>query len=268
MLTNNREGIATQEQIRQFRREGWTRFPALLDDEALTRVRGALDRAEEESAARIATGQAASYRDDPNYRQILVNLRVSPNDSRDIHVGWDPKVAAAARDLLGVDHVQLWQEGGLVKPPQSAGSRPTAWHQDLPLQPFDRRDTVTLWIATEDIPLEAGPLGFIPGSHRLGPLGQLKWLGNDDIREHLNEDDLDLLGDPVCEPFTAGDATAHGGLVVHGAGENRSDRPRRAWVVTYISSETLYTGLPSASMSGLGLKVKEPFDPDIFPIIV
>ena len=35
-------------------------------------------------------------------------------------------------------------------------------------------------------------------------------------------------------PLRAGDCCFHSGWVVHGAGENRSDRPRRAMVVTYF----------------------------------
>jgi phytanoyl-CoA hydroxylase len=259
---------ATDAHVRQFRREGWTRFDGLLDQPALTRVRAALGRAEEASRAQ-SSGRAVSYRDDPRFRAMLANLRVGPEASRELRIGWDPRIAGVARSLLGVEHVQLWQEGGLIKPPQAEGTRPTQWHQDLPLQPFDRRDTVTIWIAVEDIPLEAGPLAFIPGSHRLGPLGRVNpAIEGDDFRARLPEEDVEFLGQVVRQPYRAGDATAHGGLVLHSAGENRSERPRRAWAVTYMSSTTRYTGAPSPSLAGLELEAGEPFDRELFPIIV
>ena len=78
----------------------------------------------------------------------------------------DPAVGEVVSSLLCADQVRLFSETYLNKPP---GGLPTPWHQDWPLQPFDRRDTVNCWVALDDISMEQGPLHVVSGSHRLGP---------------------------------------------------------------------------------------------------
>jgi phytanoyl-CoA hydroxylase len=262
--------IVGSDHVSQFRREGWTQIDDLLDMEQVATLHTALDAAEAAEAERQHWDpNYRSFHDDQRYRQMFTNLRVSAQRSKRLNIGWDTRIAGIARDLMGVEHVQLFQEGGLIKPPKLGGSRPTRWHQDLPLQPFDRRDSLTVWIALEDIPVERGPLTFLPGSHRLGPLGRVNAsVEQVDLDASLREEDRELLGAAVTTPLKAGGATAHAALVVHSAGENLSSTPRRAWTIIYMSSETRYNGAPSPSCDGLDLKVNEPFDAEAFPLIV
>ncbi len=261
------DSLVNRDQISKFRREGWMKIDGLLGSEALVRVRGAL-KAAVEADSRFAGEK--SYRDDPRFRQMYSNLRVPAAQSRDLNIGWDPRIAGIARDLLGVPHVQLFTEGPLVKPPAQAGSRMTRWHQDLPLQPFDRKDALTVWIAVEDVPLEQGPLAFLPGSHRVGPIGRrdMRFDEEADITTQLTPEDAELVGKPVCQALKAGDATIHSTLVLHSAGRNTTDRPRYAWAVTYMSADTLYTGASSGTVESGTLKINERFDPELYPIIV
>jgi phytanoyl-CoA hydroxylase len=256
----------TPQQVRQFRREGWTKIEALLDPAGLARARGALQSAQAEHE-RGARGPA--YRDDPEYRKVMLNLRRLPAATSDLGIGWDPRLAKVARDLLSADHVQLWQEGPLIKPPRRDGSKPTRWHQDFALLPFDRRDAVTVWIALDDLPVERGTLAFLPGSHRLGPLGRVNFAVDGVSVDHLRaSEDGDLLGEVASNALNAGDATVHGPLILHSAGQNRTSTPRRAWAVSYVSSEVRYTGAPSGSFDGLDLALHEPLRADLFPVIV
>lgn len=262
-----REVVFTREQVRQFRREGWLKVDGLLDQDALTRVRKALDIVE---ANEVRFEGEKSYRADPKFRSQFANLRHRPQETRDLNVGWNPRLGEMARTLLGVAHVQLFAEGAVIKPARQEGARATRWHQDLPRQPFDRRDALTIWIAPEDIGLERGPLAFLPGSHRLGPLGRLDMTLEDEDNIHalLSEEDLEMVGKVVTNPMRAGDATIHCALMLHSAGTNLSDRPRRAWAITYMSSETLYNGAPSGSIEGIDMKANQPFDRSAFPVIV
>lgn len=261
-----RDAVLSDQLVRQFRKEGWIKVDRLLEEDALIRVQKALDvvLANEE---RFEGEQA--YRADPRFRSQFANLRHRPQETRELNIGWNPKLGEVARILLGVEHVQLFAEGGVIKPARQEGARATRWHQDLPRQPFDRRDALTIWIAAEDIGLERGPLAFLPGSHRLGPLGRLDMTldGQDDIYAKFTDADLELVGRPVTHPLRAGDATIHCALLFHSAGSNESDRPRRAWAVTYMSSETLYNGAPSGSIEGVNLKPNQPFDRNAFPLV-
>lgn len=257
----------TPEQIRQFRREGWIKINGLLEQEALARARKALEAAVEND--KPFAGEK-SYRDAPGFRAMFANLRVPAARTRALQLGWDPRIAGIARDLMGVAHVQLFTEGALIKPPAHDGSRMTRWHQDLPLQPFDRKDALTVWIALEDVPLEKGPLAFLPGSHRVGPLGRvdLQFDEEADIMTRFTPEDAELLGKPVCQPLKAGDATIHSTLMLHSAGRNTTDRPRHAWAITYMSADTRYTGEPSGTVDSGKHKFNERFNPAEFPMIV
>ena len=265
-MNRTAEALLTREQVRQFRREGWLKIDGLLDQDGLTRIQKALDIVQTKG---VPFDGQKSYRADPKFLSQFANLRHRPEDTRHLNIGWNPRLGEIARTLLGVGHVQLFAEGGIVKPPRQEGARATRWHQDLPRQPFDRRDALTIWVAAEDIGLERGPLAFIPGSHRLGPLGRLDMTlqDEDNIHAQFNEDDLELIGKVVANPLKAGDATIHCNLLFHSAGTNHSDRPRRAWVITYMSSETLYNGAPSGTTEGVDMKVNQPFDRTAFPVI-
>ena len=130
---------------------------------------------------------------------------------------------------------------------------------------------LTIWIAIEDVPAEAGALRFVPGSHRLGPLGRLDLVSEEHTpRDLLRDDDMGLVGEPVTVPLKAGEATVHDALTLHGAGPNTSTRPRRAWTVVYLPASTLYTGgpHPQEGINSLGLTPFEPFDHPRFRVTV
>ena len=265
-LGRSLQEILAPENVSRFRREGWMKVEGLLDAAALARISRALDEVLSQEAR--FEGEKA-YRADPKFRSQFANLRHRPLETRGLDIGWNPGMGEIARTLLGVGHVQLFAEGGVIKPARQEGARATRWHQDLPRQPFDRRDALTIWIAAEDIGPDRGPLAFLPGSHRLGPLGRLDMAvdGEDNIAQCFNGEDRELLGQPVTQPLKAGDATIHCTLMFHSAGTNLTDRPRRAWAITYFSADTLYTGAPSGSIVGVDLKPNEVFDRTAFPII-
>ena len=108
---------------------------------------------------------------------------------------------------------------------------------------------------------------FVNGSHREGPLGRTYHEeGMPDVFEKY-PDLLDRyrLSEPLH--LRPGDATAHSGLVVHGAPENTTDEARWAFIASYFPADTLYTGAPFHNFDGRGLEVNKPFDLPITPIV-
>ena len=73
-------------------------------------------------------------------------------------VGWRPS-------LMGVDGVRLYHDQALFKEP---GGGRTPWHQDQFYWPFERGDTITMWMPLVDLPDEVGSMHFAAGSHRIG----------------------------------------------------------------------------------------------------
>ena len=262
--------VLDSEMIRRFRADGFLKLPKLLDDDELEHVRRICTRTEEEPPEGLV-GQAPAdadqasrfaYHADPKYRAMWSNsfdLRLRSDKIMDLVT----RFAVLARALIGEDDVRVFWDKTFVKPPASDGTRESVWHQDFPYNPIDRRGMLTIWLAIEDVPAEAGALRFVPGSHRLGPLGRLD-LVSEEYRpaDLLRDDDMGLVGEPVTVALEAGEATVHDALTLHGAGPNMSSNPRRAWTVVYLPASTLYTGgpHPQEGINSLGLTPFEPFD--------
>lgn len=237
----------------RYRREGYAIIRGLLDERQRTCLRTIVDTLDGQHhvVARFA-----------NRLIVTRNLR------------GEPELDAIARELAPVaacmmaqPQVRLLDDLLLVKPPRQEGGESTIWHQDAPNFPFDRRGFLTIWIAVDDIPLDRGPLTFLPGSHRLGPLGASDGSGEDTPLEALlTAEDWGCVGQPVTEPLAAGDASIHDGYMLHAAAANQTDLPRRAWGVRFIPASTLYTGGSHRSFDSLGLEPFKPFENASFPL--
>lgn len=141
-----------------------------------------------------------------------------------------PRAARIARDLLGpkcrfkTDHI-------LLKPARH-GAR-TPWHQDDAFRdPRLVTTEISIWLPLQDVDDRNGCLRFISGSHR-GGLREHRPLGGDRRAHGLETvSDFDRTQSVAC-PLAAGGCTIHGGLTVHGADPNFSDRPRYAYVLVF-----------------------------------
>lgn len=238
------------EQVSAFRREGWTKLPRLFDDIELARLQEIYEIEEATGTSTLmgqvaedeAEAEAFAYQAHPDMAKMWDN-RI------DLRMRWPElqaivaRFAAVAEALIGCEEVLVFWDKTFTKPPAAVGTRQSVWHQDYPYNPIDRRGFVSVWIAVDDVTKEMGAMRFVPGSHRLGPLGRFDLVGREhDWDETLRPEDLELVSDPVTQPLLAGEATVHDGLTLHGAGENLSDRSRRGWTIIFMPSETRWTG--------------------------
>ena len=264
--------------IDQLWRKGWTIIERVLDVNGVAVLGQVLDDARRdphELEALFALSKEEFAAKDPvaqgneKYKQVLEAYR----ELRRIYPELDAIITSTslgnlARSLLGVDHVFLWADSFLLKPPQSRGGRPTPWHQDSPLIPFDRRDCLNLWIAMGDIGPEDGAIEVVPGSHRLGSLGVQDFINDVDFHCLLKgEEDLELIEPVVTVSLSAGDAVAFLPMTLHRAAVNRSNRERRAYQTWWIGSEVCYTGMPNMKTDGLGLQPGMPLSHERFPMV-
>ena len=127
-------------------------------------------------------------------------------------------------------------------PAGHASSRPTGFHQDWVNFPFDRTGFLTFWIALDDITAAQGSMRFHNGSHRAGQLGKMGLDGVELPQYYADIPERYPLSDPI--DLAQGDATIHNGMVVHGAPENTTDRPRWTLIIAYHPADTCYTGAP------------------------
>ncbi|MDH3684004.1 MAG: phytanoyl-CoA dioxygenase family protein [Acidimicrobiia bacterium] len=278
-------GVAINEvAVRHFRRQGWVRVPALhsrsqIDTLLATMAKGFADPPDVNETYGAASPKTPGDVVSNDARDgVLLTVRELQLYHADVRpVCLDPRVGAIIRALLGADQVRLFSEAYLDKPP---GGPPTPWHQDWPLQPFDRRDTVNCWVALDHVAMDQGPLQVVSGSHRLGPLYKptdfsqqppLDTMLSTEDRELLwslaGPEDQDIDGMPVhLAPFEAGDAVIFYGSAVHGAPGNETDRPRCAYSRAIISSEVRYTGMPYLRTDSVGLRPGQPFDLPRYPV--
>lgn len=240
------------EQVSAFRRQGWTKLPRLLNDAELARLQE-IYCIEEETGASTLMGQAAE--DDADAEafayQAHPDMAKMWDNRIDLRTRWPElqpivaRYAAVAAALIGCNEVLIFWDKTFTKPPVAEGTRQSVWHQDYPYNPIDRRGFLSVWLAVEDVTQEMGAMRFVPGSHRLGPLGRFDLVGREhEWDETLRPEDRELVSEPVTQPLTAGEATVHDGLTLHGAGENLSDRPRRGWTMIFMPAETRWTGGP------------------------
>jgi ectoine hydroxylase-related dioxygenase (phytanoyl-CoA dioxygenase family) len=258
--------------VAAFRESGYLRVRRVFNDEQLGILRDVIER----SAATGGVGLAGLPNDaapqersaDFSYQNDEVFTRMFTNDV-DLRLRYPeltPLVARAAsiaRQQAAPPAVRIKWDKTFSKPTSTDKSRSTVWHQDQPHIPLDRRGLFTMWIAVHDVSPEAGALRFVPRSHRLGPLGRSDFLGPEPtVEEILRTDDLERVDAPVVVDLNAGDASIHDGFLLHGAGENLTDRPRVGWSIIFFPEDARWTGAPSPQddLQKMGMAAFDTFD--------
>jgi len=164
---------------------------------------------------------------------------------------WNPRFLVAASQLLGNVPVRFWHDQLFWKPARKGGV--VAWHQDYSY--WTRTKPVahlTCWCGLDDATKENGCLQYIAGSHRWGLLPKPVLAGEiQGIRDFLNDEQKKQFDNPQFAEVKAGEAIFHHSLTLHGSGENKSDKPRRAFVINVFadgvisdSNEPLLEGVP------------------------
>jgi ectoine hydroxylase len=144
----------------------------------------------------------------------------------------DPRIVEPMRELVGSDRVGLWTDKLNFKPPREGSG--FQWHQDSPYWAhacghLDRLPNVML--ALDDADESNGCFRVVRGSHRRGMLPGRQGEG---VLGPLFTDPRHF--DPaaqVAAAMPAGSLFFFSPHTVHGSEPNRSDRARRAMVLTY-----------------------------------
>ena len=182
---------------------------------------------------------------------------------------WNPRFLVAASQLLGNSPVRFWHDQLFWKPAKKGGV--VAWHQDYSY--WTRTKPIahlTCWCGLDDATKENGCLQYIAGSHRWGLLPKPVLAGDiQGIKDFLNDEQKKQFDNPQFAEVKAGEAIFHHSLTLHGSGENKSDKPRRAFVinafadgVTSDSNEPLLEGVPVVPK---GEKMQGQFFPLLYP---
>lgn len=247
---------------RFFKERGWIRIDDVLTREEADEARqelvrmsthklGNVDKHVKDLATNEYQRLAESINEPSRYSAVFKRIATSP------------KIGAIIREVTGLPAVRLFRDLGLIKAPQAKQGIATGVHQDLPFYPIDRCGGAAVWIALHDLPANAGTLRFIEGSQKWGPMGRYVLPGQDWLAAH--PEDAELMTEP--QALSAGSATIHDGLMLHGTDPNTWDQFRFGYTIAYMPADAKFNGMSTRWTDGLGLKVDGLFEHEYFPVV-
>lgn len=255
----------TEEQIDFFNTHGYLGNIKMLDEEQVERLKTELAELVDPASPGHELFYEFHSNESTDVNTILFHAlgawRIKPG----FHdILWNPRFVMAASQLLGNVPVRFWHDQLFYKPAKKGGV--VAWHQDYSY--WTRTKPVahlTGWCSLDDSTQENGCLQYVSGSHRWGLLDKPDLAGDlMGIMNYLTPQQQAEFK-PVPVETKAGEAIFHHPLTLHGSGENKSDRPRRAFVINVFadgvksdSNDTLLNGVPAI---GKGEKMQGQFFP-------
>ena len=222
----------SEKQISSLHERGWTLLPGFISKTTAEAIRAALAGLKERRPLKPTD---SAYVKDPNPKSNRKQESVAQQSPFFRQIATSRRIGGTAARLMRLPEVLFTQDMSFFKPPQ--GGAPTYFHQDLPYFPFDRKGSISIWIALVDMSESMGPLQYLDNSHYEGPLGRT---GEFDVRKlypHLYNNKIG-----GGNALQSGDAQVHLDLTIHGADSNVSDTTREAYTLRYIRPDTIYTG--------------------------
>ncbi len=248
--------LVSEEQIRDYRENGFVQVNNVLNEQELAELRGYIDDVMgRDGAQSIQTDRAGGA-----YYSVL-NQRV--NTWRD-HGGiarfvLSRRFAEIGRQLTGFSGIRLFHDHALLKMPHD--SKPTPWHQDYPYWPMQDPGAFSIWIALDDVDERNGCMAFVPKTQKIRNLKHIDLVNPQDIFESVDTD----KNNAVIVRMKAGSCTFHDGLTFHYAHANTTDKPRRVLAVIYMPEGTVYNGKSHLCTSFYNLKPGTVLNHGLFP---
>ena len=242
----------SDEQVNFFKENGFVSGIKLLDEKQIEIIRNELAQIADPKHAGHELFYEFHSNESTDPSTILFHALGEWRITEGLHdVLWNPRFLVAASQLLGNVPVRFWHDQIFWKPPKKGGV--VAWHQDYSY--WTRTKPVahlTCWCGLDDSTKENGCLQYIAGSHRWGLLPKTVLAGDiAGIKDYLDDAQKKQFDHPLYAEVKAGEAIFHHSLTLHGSGENKSDKPRRAFVINAFadgvisdSNEPLLEGVP------------------------
>nr|WP_067059663.1 phytanoyl-CoA dioxygenase family protein [Mucilaginibacter sp. L294] len=234
----------TQDQIAQYRHDGFLVIENFLSAEELEFWRTALSEAIEKRNGNKMPDRKEVYgkgdADDKSYYDNvfdqLINLWVDNDKMKQVIL--DERLGKMAAQLAGVQGIRVWHDQALIKKPWA---NPTSWHLDTPYWSFSDRRALSIWVALDDATYENGCLFFIPESYHKTTFD------NPGIGKNMGAIFTIYpefkTAQSVAAPMKAGSCSFHNGLTIHGAHANMTPGFRRAMTCAYMPDGSTFNGI-------------------------
>lgn len=142
----------------------------------------------------------------------------------------NPRILDLVEDILGPDFF-LWASSFFIKEPRSTET--VGWHQDAYYWPMEPLNTVTIWLAFDDVDEVNGGMKLVPGSHRMGLIKHQRSTETDSVLTLELEGGSFREDEAVQFKLKAGEVSMHDDRAIHGSPANPSDRRRAGLTIRY-----------------------------------
>lgn len=251
--------IVTDDQLDQFKRDGFIMIPDLLTAEEVERFGVAVT----DGVMHRTRNNTVPMEERNNYQKSFLQCMNLWEDRPDVApLTFHPMVAQAAAELMEVDACRVWHDQALIK---EAHGRATDAHQDHPYWPIKETNSITAWIPFVQSTLKNGALGYVPGSHAVG-LRKFVNIFFGEPQDILAEPEI-ANTEPVFLSVPPGSVAFHHGLTVHLAGANNTDTNRSVHTIIFFpDGSTRGYPFPHFSVDRGGIGVGDAIDSDATPI--
>ncbi len=221
----------TAAQIAFYRENGYLTLPRLTDPQEIQSTRAIYDRLFASRAGR-AEGQQFDLggTDEEGKTAVLPQILHPPKYAPELNDAlFRANALAVARQLLGPS-AQSNGDHAILKPAFHGADTP--WHQDEAYwNPELDYQSLSIWMPLQPATIANGCMHFVPASQRLEVLPHHS-IGHDPRVHGLEVDQADVSAAVAC-PIPAGGCTIHDSRTLHYAGPNRTDQPRRAYIMVF-----------------------------------
>lgn len=174
----------------------------------------------------------------PNLLELL-QPGESTKDIREWHetstylyeIAMNSRILDLVEGVLGPNFF-MWASNFFIKEPHSAAT--VGWHQDAYYWPMAPHNSVTVWLAFDDVDEVNGGMKLLPGSHRGGIIKHRKSTNTSSVLTLELADGTDFSADRAVQfRLQAGECSLHDDRAIHGSPANPSDRRRAGLTIRY-----------------------------------
>jgi len=140
------------------------------------------------------------------------------------------KIHDLVEGILG-PNFYCWASSFFVKEPFSPST--VGWHQDAYYWPMHPHNTVTVWLAFDDVDEENGGMKVVPGSHLHGMLKHKRSQKTTSVLSLELESGTFSEADAVQFKLRQGEISLHDDRCVHSSPANPSARRRAGFTIRY-----------------------------------
>ncbi|MET0509379.1 MAG: phytanoyl-CoA dioxygenase family protein [Burkholderiaceae bacterium] len=209
--------MLTEDQVAQFRDDGYVSPVRVLSRDAAQAVRAELEAFERETGGPL--------RGELRHKSHLLFKFLSD-------VVHDERIIDAIEDLYGPD-LLCWTTNFFIKEARTPAY--VSWHQDSTYWGLSRPDVVTAWVALTESNGANGAMEVIPGSHRMDQLAHRDTFADNNLLSRGQEIAVDIdASRAVRLDLAPGEMSLHHVRLVHGSPPNPSDDRRIGFAIRYI----------------------------------